>query len=176
MKALSKKEVALEILRSKCVEVEQQAEADVLVGLLEAILKDCDIQYYSISAPEANVLKKVAIIRHPNLNINLINPKILSKTNRIVSYKESCPAFPNQKINCFRYNDIVLQNGFSGEKLTLSGLPAILVQHEVDHLNGRLFFDNSIRLALVREGGIIKAGDFCPCGSKQRFSLCCMKD
>ena len=175
MKALKKQEVAIEILKSQCQDVANAAEAEVIVGLLESILKDYNNEYVSISAPETNVLKKVAIIRTKELNLNLVNPKIVEGSGALVSFQEPCISFPDNSFNCLRHESIIIENGFSRDLIKFKGYPALIVQHEIDHLNGIIFHDRKIKFALVRSGGIIYQKDFCPCGSKKRFGLCCQK-
>jgi len=178
MKALSKIEVTIEILRSKCEDVESSSEADILVSLLENITKDYDYDIHCLTAPETNVLKKVAIIRTPNFSIDLINPKIMGLQDRVVSLRESCASFPGAHYNCFRYDTVFIENGFKKEVLQLKGYPALLAQHAIDHLNGTIYHDRLIKFAVVRNGGRILGKDYCPCGSngsKKRFDSCCAK-
>lgn len=175
MKLPGKTEIALEILRSKCQDVESQDEAEILISLLENIAKDYRQDVHCIAAPEANVLKKVAIIRTPNFSLNLVNPKILNLQDRVVSFRETCTSFPKNHYNCFRYDTVFLENGFKKETLQLKGFPALLAQHAIDHLNGTLHLDRLIKFAVVRNGGKILAKDYCPCGSKKRFGSCCFQ-
>ena len=175
MKALSKKEVTIEILKSKCEDVESQAEADILISLLENIIKDYDYDIFCLSAPETNVLKKIAIIRTPDCLINLINPKIVGTQGKVISFKESCASFPGKNYNCFRYDTIFIENAFNKEILSFNGYCSTLIQHAIDHLNGVIYYDRIIKFALVRNGGKILDKDPCPCASKKRFNLCCMK-
>ena len=72
----------------------------------------------------------------------VINPEIISKTGSTPS-KEGCLSFPGRtttvrraKIVEVRYID---EQGKSKEKV-LSGFPAIVFQHEFDHLNGVCLF------------------------------------
>ena len=175
MNTLVKTEVALEILKSKNDAIESEEESLVLITLLENIVKDYDYELSCLAAPEANILKKVAIIRTPDFSFNLINPVILEKEERVISFKESCASFPKLFLNCFRYNSVLVENGLNKEKIQLKGYPALLAQHAIDHLNGEIFHDKTIRFALVRQGGIIAGKDPCPCGSRKRFESCCKK-
>ena len=175
MRAL-KKDVVFEILKKKCNAVERQEEGEVIVKMLEATLREAGSRFYSISAPQVNVMKQVAIIRHPDLEIDLINPVIIDKSkNKILSFCESCVSFPIDKMNCLRSETIILENGFDRRVNNYSGLSAILIQHEVDHLNGVLPQDRTVRVAVVRDGGMLKDSDYCVCGSKERFWRCCKK-
>lgn len=172
-------EAALQALRNKCAEVSSAEEAEVIVRSLESAIKGFlgKNKHVSLSAPQANIQKQVAIIRTPEVSIDLINPKIIQKKNKIISYGETCLSFKDAKVNCRRYKEIVIENGLHKKQFTFTGQAAILIQHEIDHMNGTLIFDKTIKLALARLNGEIKERDFCPCASKKRFFDCClMKD
>lgn len=166
-----KKKVALDILRNPCVPIQTQEEAEVTLKFLETVIGINQ----SLSAPEVNIYRQAAIIRTPDFSMDLVNPVIVSAYKKIVSYQEVCPSFPFEPQNCWRYTHIVLHTGIERKEITLSGEEAILVQHEIDHLNGKVFFDRAIKVAVVRDGGKIQAKDFCPCGSKKRFTQCCQQ-
>ena len=169
----ARKQVALEVLRCKCSDIESLEEANVIIRLLEYVAKDYPGECLTVTAPELNVMKKVAIIRTPDIEIDLVNPKIIAKSGDIISFKENCFSF-SESLNCRRYNKITLQNGFDSKETVLTGNSAILVQHAVDHLGGLLYFDKTIKLAIIRNHGKILPKDFCPCGSQERFTKCCM--
>ena len=168
MKALKKE---TEPSSLPCESVESIEEAQVLVAVLESNLG----KYEHLSAPEINLQKKVAIIRTSDFSIDLINPIILSEEDPIISFGETCSSFPHSFANCFRYNKIKLQNGIKKKELILEGISAILVQHEVDHLNSISIKSRLIKMAIVREGGKIIENNLCFCGSKRKFVSCCKK-
>ena len=148
-----KKKVALGILKSDCGDIGSPEEAEVLVRMLDVVLGEHGPEFIGLSAPEVNVMKRAAIIRTVEFSINLINPVILETGDKILSFKETCTSFPDEFANCLRWDKIVIQNGFDKNPLTFTGIQAILIQHEIDHLNGKVFYDRAIKMAVVREGG-----------------------
>ena len=73
----------------------------------------------------------------------LINPEILS-TNGIVDSNEGCLSIPGYQDDVQRAKNIIvkyLDRGGTSQESEMSGLLAICVQHEIDHLNGKLFID-----------------------------------
>jgi peptide deformylase len=168
---LIKENIVVQPPRRICEDVGSPEEAEVLVGMLEVVLTGS-----SVSAPEISLFKKAAIIRSPDFSIDLINPVITKAENKIISYNEECFSFPGKNVNCIRWNEIELQNGFDKKRLIFTGKSAILIQHEMDHFNEMTFYDRAIKLAIVKEGGEIRFNSFCPCGSKKRFVLCCMRN
>lgn len=71
-----------------------------------------------------------------------INPVIIEHSNENSSYQEGCLSFPNLYIDLERSKSITLKwldlNG-EEKKEQFSGLEAVCVQHELDHLNGIVF-------------------------------------
>jgi len=75
-----------------------------------------------------------------------INPKIIKKSGAINSY-EGCLSFPKAYTNVRRYADVMIKaidiNGRSFIKEAHNGeLLARAIQHEFDHLDGKLFIDH----------------------------------
>ena len=74
----------------------------------------------------------------------LVNPKIITAEGEILSENEGCLSVPDYRADVKRHASILVE-GFDrdGEPLRLeaSGMLAIVLQHEIDHLNGTLFID-----------------------------------
>lgn len=106
-----------------------------------------------LAAPQINVSKRMIAVHVNDEKGNLIsyalfNPKIISHSversylaagEGCLSVDESIPGFVP------RYARITVkgidQDG-TEVKLRLKGLPAIVFQHEIDHLNGIMFYDH----------------------------------
>ncbi len=78
-----------------------------------------------------------------------LNPKIVSKSEATVQSLEGCMSFPGKAhVYHKRHKSITVEyqvfNGdsLSDERKTLVGFPAIVYQHEIDHLNGIYCYDN----------------------------------
>jgi peptide deformylase len=75
--------------------------------------------------------------------IVLINPELVSARGE-TTYEEGCLSVPEFYANVKRHEEIVVCGlGRDGEKIEISasGLLAIALQHEMDHLEGKLFID-----------------------------------
>ncbi len=79
----------------------------------------------------------------PNDLIVLINPEIV-ETDGLVVYEEGCLSVIDYAADVKRAERITVK-GLDREGnpvlLKKEGLPAIVLQHEIDHLDGRLFID-----------------------------------
>jgi peptide deformylase len=75
----------------------------------------------------------------------LINPRIIESNGRIISEKEGCLSVPDLRANVKRA-EFVLVEGFDRDgnprRIEAEGHLAVVLQHEIDHLNGILFIDH----------------------------------
>lgn len=75
----------------------------------------------------------------------LINPRIIEQEGEILSENEGCLSVPEFRADVKR-NASILVEGVDREgrplQLEAEGMLAIVLQHEIDHLNGKLFIDH----------------------------------
>jgi peptide deformylase len=75
----------------------------------------------------------------------LINPRIIQQEGEILSENEGCLSVPEFRADVKRSASILVE-GVDHEgrplKLEAHGMLAIVLQHEIDHLNGKLFIDH----------------------------------
>jgi peptide deformylase len=75
----------------------------------------------------------------------LINPRIIESNGRIISEKEGCLSVPDLRADVKRAESILVE-AFDREgkpmRIDAEGYLAIVLQHEIDHLNGILFIDH----------------------------------
>jgi peptide deformylase len=76
--------------------------------------------------------------------IVLVNPKIVAAKGEIV-FEEGCLSVPDYFAEIKRFNEVTVQGLDQNEKLIeieATGLLAVVLQHEIDHLDGKLFVDH----------------------------------
>jgi len=154
-----------DILRAKAQEVSlplSNEDKDLLNEMLQYVRNTHDDNYckdnncrasVGIAAPQIGISKKMIAISIEDgddcLEFALVNPKIVSNSSRksYLEHGESClsvspdvegivPRF--QKITVRAYS--LLHDDFM--EIRLSGYPAIVMQHEIDHLYGVLYYDH----------------------------------
>ena len=99
-----------------------------------------------LAATQVNVHRRVVVIdvsEDKSEPLTLINPEILS-TEGEAGGEEGCLSIPGIYENVMRAEKITFRaldrNGQSYER-EADGLLAVCVQHEVDHLDGKMFVD-----------------------------------
>lgn len=107
-----------------------------------------------LAAVQVGVLKRMVVIDvtgkgedpHPYC---MINPKITDASDSFVMHEEGCLSVPDQFAEVKRHEAVTVEytdeNG-NPQTLYADGLLAVCVQHELDHLDGKLFIDRLSKL------------------------------
>jgi peptide deformylase len=101
-----------------------------------------------LAAPQVGVTKRVIVMDcikdGPPEPIAMINPKIVWSSEDQTVYEEGCLSIPEIYNDITRPAEVTVRwtdlDGLSQER-QFSGLWATCVQHEIDHLDGKLFID-----------------------------------
>ena len=86
----------------------------------------------------------------------LINPRIIESEGTTISEGEGCLSVPDFRANVKRAASVVVEGFDNKEKplrIEAEGLLAVVLQHEIDHLNGILFIDriSSLKRAMYKK-------------------------
>jgi peptide deformylase len=138
-----------ELLRVKCEDVLPE-EVEPLREKLEQGLKESEAlgrPGIGLACPQIGIAKNMAIVRIPSrgdldFNVDLVNCRI-SKGYKKVDFKgEGCLSFPGKYVDTRRYKEIVVvDNLVEPFSFVATGLFAVCIQHELDHLRGVLLTD-----------------------------------
>ncbi len=110
-----------------------------------------------IAAPQVGVGLRLCIVTNGKEAIPLINPKITKRSLRRETMEEGCLSVPGYygpvrraiRLDLKAFDRMGQPIAFSAE-----GLPARIVQHELDHLDGTLFIDRSKNVQRVDSSGL----------------------
>lgn len=97
-----------------------------------------------ISAPQIGTNLRVIAVKTDDFQELMINPVITSTENSRMM-NEGCLSFPGIYENVERFETVDVEYvNLKGETINgiASGLPAQIVQHEIEHLDGKLIVDN----------------------------------
>lgn len=104
-----------------------------------------------LAAPQVGVLRRVIVMdcvkqaEIPPRPMVLLNPEVVWSSEDMSTYEEGCLSIPEQYADVQRPDRVQVRwTGLDGvaQREEFSGLWATCVQHEIDHLNGRLFIDH----------------------------------
>lgn len=148
-------------------------EAQEIIATLDKELKESSVPGVGLAAPQVGINKRVAIIRTQDVSVDLVNPEILDKQHMFVNKGERCLSLPGVSVDTVRYREVTVRDDLHPDGMVAMGFEAIVLQHEIDHLDGVLITD--------REAPKQKIGrnDPCPCGAVKpggkpiKFKRCC---
>jgi peptide deformylase len=103
-----------------------------------------------LAAPQVGVLTRLIVLDcvkeegEAPRPIVMINPEVVAASDEVNTYEEGCLSIPDQYAEVTRPAEVELRwtdvNGHERRE-GFGGLWATCVQHEIDHLNGKLFID-----------------------------------
>jgi len=114
-----------------------------------------------LAAVQVGILKRLIVIdisknKEKKNPIFLINPEIIFKSKNTSIYEEGCLSLPGHFAEIERPEECHIKYiDYEGKKkeMKANGLLATCIQHEIDHLNGKLFIDY---LSKLKKDMIIK--------------------
>jgi peptide deformylase len=143
------------ILRKIAMEVTEIDNPKIQTLIDELIFITKKSSGVGIAAPQIGESYRVIIVAsHPNIRypdapfmlpMAMINPRIITHSEEIVTATEGCLSVKEKRGNVPRYRNIVVEyitrDGKFQQK-EYSDFIARIIQHELDHLNGILFVDH----------------------------------
>lgn len=142
------------VLRKKAKPVEKiDKEVDKIITKMKEILSNLE-DAAALAAPQIGVSKQIVVIKklqNDNFDIPemvLINPKIVEKSGSNQEAEEGCLSLMEPEIRgtVSRAGQVTVKAlNEKGEvfQKTAYGLLARIIQHELDHLKGKLFIDRA---------------------------------
>lgn len=133
------------VLRMRANEVEAfDEELQMLVDRMLLLMHDAD--GVGLAATQVGIVKRVFVFNNDGEDAAVINP-VLVKIGRDVEVDtEGCLSLGPVRMPVERSIDVTLEGvGLDGTplRLELEGMPARVVQHELDHLDGKLIIDRT---------------------------------
>ena len=136
-------------LKKKSVEVENITDA--LIKLAEDMMETMyDAPGIGLAAPQIGVLERLIVMdcakkedEEPD-PIIMVNPTIIASSEENSVYEEGCLSIPEHFAEITRPEFVQVEwidLGGKQHSEEFNGLRSTCLQHEIDHLNGKLFID-----------------------------------
>ena len=137
------------ILREKSLDLKNIEKKDLLLAeeMMDIMIRAPGV---GLAANQIGVLKKIVTINIQDKEKNLdnkyvlFNPKIIFSSKETVIMEEGCLSIPEQFADIERPKEIIVEYTSEKKKLVkkrIDGVEARVLQHEIDHLSGKLFVD-----------------------------------
>ncbi|HRP02966.1 MAG TPA: peptide deformylase [Candidatus Kapabacteria bacterium] len=140
------------LLRSQCSDINPDIDKAILQLLLDrmyATVTDSNSLGVGIAAPQVGITKNIIWVQRFDKQGEpfeyYFNPKILKYTEKKQECREGCLSIPiiMDTLNVRAYAIMIQYDTFEKRNVIemVEGFTAVIFQHEVDHLNGKLFID-----------------------------------
>ena len=137
------------LLRQKAEKIKSvgKYEIEIAQKMMQIMLKAPGV---GLAANQIGILKQIVTIffvdqeTKKEINYTLFNPNIIFYSNDKITMEEGCLSIPEQFAEVERPQNIVVEYLNENNKLTkkeVNGVEARILQHEIDHLSGKLFVD-----------------------------------
>ena len=126
-----------------------------LTGELRTLARDMLATMYDapgigLAAPQVGVMTRLIVLDCVKDEdaaprpLAMLNPEVVAASDDTATYEEGCLSIPEQFAEVTRPAEVTVRwidpDG-AERREDMAGLWSICVQHEIDHLNGRLFID-----------------------------------
>ena len=111
-----------------------------------------DAEGVGLAANQVGRLDRICVVdvqQEGSKRLFMTNPEILWKSEELSPYKEGClsiPGYVGEVIRPARIRVSYVDENNQKQELETTGLEAVCIQHEIDHLDGVLFIDYLSRL------------------------------
>lgn len=140
------------ILRKECRPVGEITPR--IIRLLDDMRETLiDANGAGLAAPQVGVLRRIAIVENDGQFIELINPEIIAREG-VQNEIEGCLSVPDVWGITERPEKVTVRaTDRNGKEFTATGegLLARAFCHEIDHLSGKLFTDEAVRILSPEE-------------------------
>lgn len=103
---------------------------------------------YGLSAPQIGVPYRVFVMKAAPFNFVCFNPRVVMPSEDTILMEEGCLSFPGLVVEIKRPQHVRFRfQTPSGQTDTqqFTGMTARVIQHEIDHLNGILFYERATK-------------------------------
>lgn len=120
-----------------------QVDKQFIDDMLETMYKEDGV---GLAAPQVNVSKKMLVCTDGEEEYVLFNPEIIAHSESQQSDSEGCLSLPGLHAHVPRYEKVIVSakdKEWNSIEIQAKGLLAVVLQHEIDHLNGILYIDRA---------------------------------
>ena len=139
-----------EFLRQKAKKLSNITNEDIKIAnqMMEAMIKAPGV---GLAANQVGILKRIVTISYEDKENNkkanyiLFNPLIVKYSDEKIIMEEGCLSLPEQYADVERPKQIIVEyidENRKNIKKEIDGYEARILQHEIDHLSGKLFVDH----------------------------------
>lgn len=144
------------VLKKVCADIDQTYPAlpQLIANMFETMYNASGV---GLAAPQVGLPIRLFIVEikadedEPAYKKVFINAQILEETGELWAFNEGCLSIPDVREDVMRKPNVLIRyydENWTLQEEKVSGFPARVIQHEYDHIEGKLFTD---KLSLLRK-------------------------
>lgn len=141
---------------------DEELKSSGIQTLIDNMLETMKVENgVGLAAPQVGEHLRIIIVETANGPEAFVNPKIVSRSFAMTDSQEGCLSIPGVFGWVKRHKSIklrALDRHGKAVNMKVKGFPAIIFQHEIDHLDGILFIDRAHKVEEITpevEGNLI---------------------
>jgi peptide deformylase len=133
-------------LLTRCTEVTYEVPKHVIDSMFTTMYEADGI---GLAANQVGIMSRFFIMDISKKGMHkhvFINPVIVEKSRNVVKFEEGCLSYNNVRVRKLRHSKITVEyKDYLGrtKRKIFKDIEAIVIQHEIDHLNGVSFVEES---------------------------------
>ena len=139
-------------LNKVCKPVDYKTSKQIANKMIVFMLSNKNINDNSIglACNQLGLSGRIIIVKIKNKWERFINPFLCYKSKEKIITEESCLSIPKKSIKVERsstikiFDDKSTQTNWKDDVMEFTGMDAIVIQHEIDHLNGIIITDKEL--------------------------------
>jgi peptide deformylase len=133
--------------KAEAVTTVTAADKKLMADMLDTMYEAPGI---GLAAPQVGVLKRIIVVDparegEPPQPLKMANPEVFWKSEELKEYEEGCLSLPEEYDMVKRPERVrvrYVDENNAAQEIEADGLLAVVIQHEMDHLEGVLFVDH----------------------------------
>lgn len=124
-------------------------ELDFIKSLIPEMTKILNAENgVALAANQVGIIKRFFLMKDGRV---IINPEILD-IGPLTSFEEGCLSIPGTSANTQRAQRVKIKykdTSFQDIEIEFTGIDAVAIQHEIDHLDGKLYVDQFLPMKRI---------------------------
>ena len=138
------------LLRTKSIPIEESEFGEALENFTKIMLETMvNLSGAGLAAVQVGLLKRLFVANIKDNDIIMVNPEIVDFSEEMISSQEGCLSLPLYRFGAIRHKNVTVKfQDPLGNKFeeTYFDEEAVVIQHEIEHLDGITLLDKISRL------------------------------
>lgn len=146
-----------EKLLTVCKKIDNKETLEAFLPHFKKLVSEVEDKALGLAAPQTGLSYCLIWINDFGF---MINPQIVSESDRMLSSYESCLSIPDEVFSVQRYKEVTViykDHNFKAKRKVFKDKMSIILQHEIDHLKGLTLKETGLAVIVAQNGALMQA-------------------